>query len=179
MRLAFCGARANGAPGDQVAQVLRRDRVQRLGAAGQPKFVDGNEQAPGNGQAFFNVERVVHARVVDQPFPAHRGAGLLKVHPHHQEQLVGHLGAQGVQAMRVVHGGVNVVNGARPHHHQQARVAAVQNMGQGLACTANGLRDGRAGGNVFMQLGGRQQRLLRHHVQVFKGAGKTHDSKYS
>ena len=44
MHLAFGGARADGAPGDQVADVLRRDHIQELAARGQPQPVDLDQQ---------------------------------------------------------------------------------------------------------------------------------------
>jgi hypothetical protein len=44
MHLRLGGARADRAPGDQVGGVLRRDRVEELGRAGQAHLVDLEQQ---------------------------------------------------------------------------------------------------------------------------------------
>jgi hypothetical protein len=68
VHLAFGGARADGAPGDQVADVLRRDHVQELAAGGQAQAVDLDQQLARDAQAFVDAEGFVQVRVVDQPF---------------------------------------------------------------------------------------------------------------
>ena len=152
--LALGGARADGAPGNQVTEVLRRDRVERLGAAGQAEVVDVDEQAARQAQTFFDVKRVVHARVVDQALPAHRGTGLLEVHPHHDEELIGQLVGQSLEALRVVHGSGDVVDRARPDHNKQTGIATAQHVSQGAARGTDGLGSADRGWDVFVQLGG-------------------------
>ena len=91
MHLALGGARADGAPGDQVRDVLRRDHVEVLGAGRQVELVDLEQDAPREAQAFVDAEAVVEARIVDEALPADGGARLLEIHAHHDDEAVGEL----------------------------------------------------------------------------------------
>jgi hypothetical protein len=133
MGLRFGGAGADGAPRDQVAEVLGADRIECLGAGRQAKLVDVEQHLARELQAFLDGEGVVHARIVDEPLPARGGAGLLEVDPHHDEDRVAHLVGHGLQATCVVHGGGRVVDRAGSHHHQQPRVAPVEDLLDRLA----------------------------------------------
>src|SRR3546814_8450301 len=82
VNLAFGSTRADGAPGHQIGNVLRRDHVKKLAARRQAKLIDLYQQFTCRTQALVDIEAAVQARIVDQPFPAHRGAGLLEIHPH-------------------------------------------------------------------------------------------------
>ena len=88
MHLALGGARADCAPGDQVAQVLGRDYVEELAAGWQAEAVDVDQQLPRDTQTFVDAESLIQVRVVDQAFPADCGAWLLEVDPHHDFQGV-------------------------------------------------------------------------------------------
>jgi len=88
VHLALGGARADGAPGDQVADVLRRDHVQELAARGHAQAVDLDQQLARDAQAFVDAVALVEVGVVDQALPAHGGARLLEVHAHHDLQRV-------------------------------------------------------------------------------------------
>lgn len=68
MRLRLGGARADGAPGDEVGEVLRGDRIERFGAAGQAELVEIDEELARDAQALLYVKGVVEVRVVDEPF---------------------------------------------------------------------------------------------------------------
>jgi hypothetical protein len=50
--------------------------------AGTPGTVDLDQQLAGDAQAFVDAETLVQVRVVDQAFPAHRGARFFKIHTH-------------------------------------------------------------------------------------------------
>jgi hypothetical protein len=125
VHLAFGGARADGAPGDQVADVLRADGVQELAGGRHAQAVDLQQQLAGDAQALVDAEALVQVGVVDQALPAHRGARLLEVHAHHDLQRVLVLLAQVLQAAGVVHRGGRVVDRAGPDDDQQAVVMPV------------------------------------------------------
>ena len=82
MYLTFGGASANRAPGNQVANILWRDHVQKLTAGRQTQAIDVNQQLTCNAQSFVNAVGFVQVRVIDQAFPADGCAGLFKVHAH-------------------------------------------------------------------------------------------------
>jgi hypothetical protein len=140
MHLAFRGARTDGAPGDQVGDVLRRDHVEVLGACGQLEVGDLGEDPACESQAFVDAEAVVEARVVDESLPAYGRARLLEVDAHHHHQIGLELTLQCSETRGVIDCGVVVVDRAGPHHDEQAVVRAVQDAMDGLA-RAEGRRD--------------------------------------
>src|SRR5690606_1222272 len=111
--LALGGARADRAPGHQVGDVLRRDRVQVLATGRQAQVVDVAQQAAGDAQALVDAEAAVQVRVVDQALPADGGARFLEVHAHHDLQRVAEAVAQRAQAPGIFHRRVRVVDRAR------------------------------------------------------------------
>ena len=96
MRLRFGGARPDGAPRDQVRDVLRGEQVEELGPARQPHAVDVEQQLPREAQALVDREAAVEPRVVDEALPADGRARLLEVHAHHD----GEIGAQPARRRR-------------------------------------------------------------------------------
>ena len=140
MDLAFGRARADGAPRDQVGDVLRRDHVEVLGPGGQVELVDLEQDAPREAQAFVDAEAVVEARIVDEPLPADRRARLLEVDAHHDDEAVGELVLERGEARRVVDGGIVVVDRAGSHDDEQPVVGAVQHAMDRLARLVRGGR---------------------------------------
>ena len=124
MHLALRRARTNRAPADQVTDVLGRNHVQELAARGQADAVDVDQQLARDAQAFVDAVALIQVRVIDQPLPAHGGAGLLEVHPHHDLQRACVLRTHDLQAVGVFDGGVRIVDGAGANHHQQPVVGA-------------------------------------------------------
>ena len=143
MDLALRGACTDGAPGDQVTDVLRRDHVEELAARGHAQAVDLHQQLARDAQALVDAVALVEVGVVDQALPAHRRARLLEVHAHDDFERVLVLLAQRLQAAGVVQGRDRVVDGARADHHQQPVVAALHDVADGLAGAANQLLDRR------------------------------------
>ena len=123
MDLALRGAGADRGPAHQVADVLRRDRVEILGAGAETDADDVTEQATGGTQAEIDVERVVELRVVDQPLPAHGRPGLLKVNPHDDEDVFGDRVGLFLETRSVFTGGIRVVDGTRADDGQEPPVA--------------------------------------------------------
>jgi hypothetical protein len=65
-------------------------------------------------------------RIVDQPLPAGRRAGLLEVDPHRDAEVVAQLGRPLTQPPGVVHRGLRIVDAAGPDDDEQAVVLAVE-----------------------------------------------------
>jgi len=166
MDLALGGARADRAPGHQVGDVLRADRVQVFAAGRQAERVDVAQQRTAQVQALVDVEAAVQVRVVDQALPTHRGARLLEVHPHHDLQRVAQGVAQWAQAAGVVHRRDRVVDRARADHHHQAVVVSMQDAVHGAAGARHGVGYLVGAGNLRDQLRGRDQRIDAADAQV-------------
>ena len=137
VHLALGGARANRAPGDQVAQVLGRDHVQKLTASGQAQAIDLDEQLARNTQSLVDAEGFVQIGVVDQALPADRGARFFKIHPHHDLQRVGIGVALLFEQPCIGQRRRRVVDRAGADHHQQPVVLAGHDVVYGLAGAGN------------------------------------------
>ena len=155
--LALGGARANGAPAHQVADELRAEQVQKLGAHGQAQAHDVEQQRARQCQAFVDRKTAVQVRVVDVALPAHGGARLLEIGAHHDEQLALQRVGLGLEPVRVFHGLAVVVNRARAHHHDQAVVAPVQHLANGGAAALHRGQHRLGGGQLLLQEHGRDQ----------------------
>ncbi len=131
--LRFGRARADRGPRDQVRQVLRHDRVERLGGSRHAEIGQPAEQLARGADALLDVEGVVEIRVVDQALPAHRGARLLEVDPHDQQHRVLDARGQLAQSQRVLAGRRRIVDRARSDHDEQARVLPIEHAAQRLA----------------------------------------------
>ena len=164
--LGLGGAGADRTPGDEILQVLWRDRIQCLGGGGHPQFQDIQQQAPADVQALLELEGVIQVRVVDQPFPAHRSARLLEIDAHHDVQRIVQLRGQRAQAAGVIHGGHRVVNGAGADHHEQAVVLAIQDVANDLATVGHGRAHRIGHRQGLLQLQGREQHFLRVDVDI-------------
>jgi hypothetical protein len=88
VHLRLGGARADRAPGHQVADVLRRDHVEELAARGHADPVDAHQQVARDAQSLVDAEAAVQVGIVDEALPAHRGARLLEIHAHDHFQLL-------------------------------------------------------------------------------------------
>lgn len=166
MGLGFGGTCADGGPADQVLQVLRRNRVQRLGGGRQAHLGQVQQQAAPDVQAILDFEGVVQVRIVDQALPAHGGTRLLEVHAHHQEQGVGDLFRQRLEPLGVLVRRLEVVNGAGANHQEQTVVLAVEDVAYHLAAVADGLQGGVTERHLAFELLGSDQGFVGSNVQV-------------
>ena len=146
VHLAFGGARADGAPGNQVGIILRRDHVEKFGGGRHAHVVEGEQQAARLAQAEVDVESAVEVRVVDEAFPAHGGARFFEIHAHHNQQFFFVFFAQGQKLAGVFERGFGVVDGAGADNQQQALVAAVHQIGDFLAGLVHQIGGGIADG---------------------------------
>ena len=171
MALAFRGARADGAPADQVADELRRQQVQEFRAHGQAQGQHVQQQGAGHFQAFVDGEAAVQVRVVDVALPAHGGAGLLEVDAHDHEQLAGQGVGLGLELARIVHGLVVVVDGAGSDDDDEPVVPALQHVRDGGAAGFHQLLRGFGRGQPFLQQGRGDQGAHGLDAQVVDAGG--------
>ena len=110
VHLGFGVARADGAPADRVADVLRGDGVKPFGGGGQAKAQHIGEHLAGQPHALTNIEATVQIGVVDEAFPADGGAWLLEVHAHHDHESVFQLALDGSQLFCVLVRGLRIMD---------------------------------------------------------------------
>ncbi len=125
--LGFGGTRADGAPGDEVGNVLAGHHVEELGGGGHAELIDIDQQLARQFQPFVDIEAAIEARIVDEPFPADDGARLLEIGAHHDAEALFILFAQGVEALGIFAGGRRIVDGAGADNDQQALIFSGQN----------------------------------------------------
>src|SRR3954469_24346044 len=71
-------------------------------------------------------------RIVDEPLPSHRGAGLLEVDPHDDEEVRGNPRRLLLQPLRVFNRGARIVDGAGPDDDEHPLVGPDQDAVDGL-----------------------------------------------
>ncbi len=126
VHLRFGGAGADRTPAHQVGEVLRADHVEELGAGRQADLVDFHQQFARHAQAVVDAEAVIHEWIVDQAFPADRGARLFEIHAHDHFQLAGEFRARLDQQVGVFDRRLGIVDGAWADDHHQAVVLTMQ-----------------------------------------------------
>src|SRR3546814_864135 len=175
MQLGFGGPRADRAPGNEVGQIQRRQDVEILDAGRNAHVVELQQQLAADAQTLVDVVAVVEVRVVDQPFPADRGARFFKIDAHDDQQMLVELRTQGFEAGRVFERRFRIVDRAWTDDHQQAIVATVEYVLNFAARVEGGLRRVVAGGQFSLYFGRRGNRTDRIDAGIF-GDG-THDAK--
>ena len=176
MSLRFRGPRADGGPGDEFPQVLRHDRIQRLGRRREAHLRQLDQESPRHPDALLDVERVVHVRIVDQALPADGRARLLEVDPHDQVEGRRNPLRQRPQSPCVLARRIQVVDRTGADHHEQSRVAAIEDVadhGPRIQDASLGL--GRSGQLALDLLRSRQQ-LARGDVDVIELLGHRRDT---
>lgn len=120
--LGLGGASADGAPGDEVCDVLGGDGVEKFGAGRDAHVGEIEEEFAGDAEAAVDIEGVIEIGIVDEAFPANGGAGFFKVDAHDDAEVV--LQALGflLEFFCVIEGGLRIVNGAGADDDEQAIV---------------------------------------------------------
>lgn len=157
MHLALRRARPDRPPGNQVRNVLRRNHVQEFAPRRQAQAVDVQQQLARHAHALVDVEAAVQVRVVDQPLPTDRGAGLLEIHAHHDFQVRAETVTHRLQALRVFDRGAGVVDRTRADHDDHAVVHAVQDAMHRLAGGEHGVGSLLGAGELAHHVRGRVQ----------------------
>src|SRR5258706_14735268 len=126
MDLRFRCARADRTPAHQVRVVLRRDHVEKLGSGGQPRLVDLHEEVAREAQPLGDLEAAIEIRIVDQPLPAHGGAGLLEIYAHDDDQVPLELFFHFDGLAAVLETRLWIVHGTRADDHEYPIVRSVK-----------------------------------------------------
>ena len=157
---------ADRRPGDGVGDVLRRDRVEELAADRQPEPQHLEQQLARHPHAGVDVAGVVEMRVVDQALPAGRGARLLEVHAHRDQQVV--LVAAGLLAQPpgVLERGVDVVHAARADDDEQPVVGAGEDRLDDIAAAQHDVGQLGLERQALEHVGGGRQRRDARDAQV-------------
>ena len=156
--LRLTGAGTNRRPTQQVIHITGHQRLQQLIGQRQTQPDHLQHQTPGQLQPGSHIPAAIQLRVVHQPLPADRGAGLLDVGTHHQQQLIIDPGCQLGQTPGVVQRRIGIMNRAGTHHHQQARIITMENIANGLALGLNLLGQQVAQGQTLTQYRRSRQR---------------------
>ena len=127
MGLGFSSAGADCRPTDEVGNILRNDRVEKLRAGRHPHGSDLQEELAGDLHASFDVVAAVEVRIVNQSLPADRRARLFKINPHHNIKPVCQLLPQTIEFGGVFQRGLRIMNGTRADHHQETLILLLQN----------------------------------------------------
>ena len=144
VHLALRGSRANRTPCDQVADVLRRDRVEELAARRYAEAADVDQELPRDAQPFADPAALVEMRIVDEPLPADRRPRLLEVDAHDDLEHVRGARTLGGEPSRVVERARWVVDRARADDDEQPIVLAAQDVTDARAGRRHQRLDGRA-----------------------------------
>ena len=128
VHLAFRVPRADRPPADQVAQVLRGDRVQPFDGGGQAHRQHIGQHLARQPHALADVEPAVEIGIVDQPLPSDRGARLLEIRAHDDDQTVIELPVHGGEPFGVLVRRLRIMDRTGAHDRQQAVVPAVQHV---------------------------------------------------
>src|SRR5207302_4880788 len=113
------GTRTDRAPGDQVANVLRRNGVKQLAARRHAPPADVCQKLAGDPEALADAVAFVKVRIVDQSLPAHRRARLLKIDAHHDLKRIGHTLSLDRKMPRIVERGHWIVDRAGADNDEQ------------------------------------------------------------
>jgi hypothetical protein len=105
-------------------------------------------------------------RIVDQAFPAGRGARLFEIDAHDDEQRVSDFVRRFFQPLSIVHGCRWIVNRTGSDHDHQAMVTSIKDALQGMAALKYGLFGFLGQRNAALDLVGIEQNVLRGDVHV-------------
>ena len=119
----------------EVRHVLRADGFQEFGGGGQPQGGDLLQELAGGPEPGGHVVAAVQAGIVDEALPAHGGARLFEVGPHHDQQVFLVLLGLAHQPAGVFQAGLGIVDGAGAHDDQEAVVHAVHDGADFVAST--------------------------------------------
>ena len=107
---------------------------------------------PRLAQPVVDLVGVVEVGVVDEALPSDRRPRLLEIDPHHDAQIGRKLADGRLQQAGVLAGGIGVVNGTGPGEHQEARIAAGQDLGDLAARLVDGRARSLRFGKLFLKL---------------------------
>lgn len=146
VQLALRCARTNGTNAEQISKELRRDGIQHLACNRHALACQIDKELARQSQSLVDLEAAVNIWVVDETLPTDRGARLLEVRAHHDEQLVFMLLFGLEEQIAVGESSFRVMDRTRAHDNEQSvlgvlaiddgysLIAAVNDCLLGLGC---------------------------------------------
>ena len=171
VHLALGRARPDRAPRHDIGDELRQDRIEELTPRRHTQLCQRQQQLTGGVQPIVDGEAAIHVRIVDQALPADRGAGLLEVDAHHDDEVVSQAVGLGAKASPVFLGRRRIVGGAGPDHHHQSVVPEIQHVADLVAGRPHEIRPLLRERLLLEQDRGRNQRLQALDAQIAGAAG--------
>ncbi len=124
---------ADGAPTDQVGDVLRTDGIEQFRRARQSELIDAQENRPGQFQAGGDVTGAVQVGIVDQTFPSDGGPRFLEIGSHDDQEPVTQLVCDRFQLEGIFIGCFGIVDRTRTNNqHQPVAILPVKNSADSL-----------------------------------------------
>ena len=166
MRLRLGGAGTNGAPANEIGDVLRGDGIEELRGGGQAEIENIAQETAAETEAGGDVVRAVEMRIHHESLPTNGGAGLLKIHAHNNEHAVGDFLGEGGEAAGIVAAGVEVVDRAGPDQKEETLIIGKNDAVDVIAAVGDegGLRSGL--GQLGKESRGRGQGASFDDVEV-------------
>ncbi len=126
--LAFSRPGADGAPTDQISDVLWTDGIEQFRRAGQSELIDAQENRPGQFQTGGDVTGAVQVGIVDQTLPADGSPRFLKIGSHDDQEPVTQLVCDRFQLEGIFIGSFGIVDRTRTNdQHQSVAILPVKN----------------------------------------------------
>ena len=169
MDLALGGSRSDGSPTDEAGDVLGRYYVEEFGSGGHAHLGQVEEQMAGEAETVVDLEGLIEMWIVDETLPSDGGAGLFKIDAHDDAQIVGELLDGGFEQGGVLAGGLGIVNGAGTGEDEQARIAAIEEVGDFVAGVEDGVRGGFRNGAFFFKKDRGQDDFGPLDAEIFGG----------
>mmetsp|Transcript_14531 Transcript_14531/g.29380 ORF Transcript_14531/g.29380 Transcript_14531/m.29380 type:complete len:377 (+) Transcript_14531:256-1386(+) len=113
--LAFGCPCTDGAPGDELGEVLRGHHVEELHSGWQAHLGELCEETTCKAQTLIDLEGAIEVRIVDETLPSNGGAWLLEVDAHDDVQVLLEVVPFSLQELGIVDGRLGIVNAARPN----------------------------------------------------------------
>ena len=151
--------------------MLRDLGVEKLRRGRHAEVVQVEQQLPGQAKAFVDVEALIQIGIVDQPFPADRGARLLEVGPHDDDEVAGVAVRERLEPLAVLERGLRIVNRARADDDGEPRIGAAEDVHQRHARVGDEVRRLLADGDLLEQDRRRNERPHVPDAQIV-GASK-------
>ena len=170
MGLGLGRARADGGPGNEIAQILWCNRVERFRSGAEPELRKSQEKLPRHAEPLGDAEGVVHVRVVNEAFPSDARARLFEVDAHDDEERVVHFIREAFEPIGIFHRGVEVVDRARPDDDEQARILLGQDLTDRVPGLEHGLLCLRSRGILLAHLVWGGDELPRRDIGVIEDA---------
>ena len=166
MHLAFGVASANRTPANQVADVLRGDRVQPFRGCRQTNAQHVGQHLACEPHALANIELAVEIGIVDQTLPTDGGAWLFEIHAHHNDQLVFQFFFDRGEFCRVFVRRFRIMNRAWADDGKQTIVFAVEHIADFLTGLQHQIAHLIGEWNFLQKISGSRNRVQLSNIDI-------------